>query len=231
MPKTKFNIVLDIDQTLVHTSDKTVDLELLSNLDDELRIHLRRKLYSMNFIDVIDKEDEYDFISSNYSGMYRPYLKEFLNFCFEYFENVIIWSAGKKKYVDKLCQFMFPLKNKPLLIYTYDDCIFEDDGVSKPLEKLYQDPKTKDMLNPNNTFHIDDRDDTYSENPNNGILIPEFFCDMELSTIANHEDNNLLKLMSWFSLPEVRKSKDIRLLNKEEIFSKSVEYYIKKLEK
>lgn len=231
MPKTKFNIVLDIDQTLVHTSDKTLDLELLSKLDDDIKIDIRQKLYSMNFIDVIDKNEEFHSISSNFSGMYRPYLKEFLEFCFDYFENVIIWSAGKKKYVDKLCQFMFPLKKKPLVIYTFSDCFFDGDYVSKPLEKLYKDPKTKGMLNEKNTFHIDDRDDTYSENPDNGVLIPEFFCNMKLEDIANHKDNNLLKLMSWFSLPEVRKSKDIRKLDKEKIFSNSLDFYIKKLEK
>ena len=87
------------------------------------------------------------------------------------------------------------------------------------------------LLNEKNTFHIDDRDDTYSSNPDNGVLIPEFYCDMEVKSIANHKDNNLLKLIAWFSLPEVKKSKDIRNLDKTKIFTRSLDYYIKKLEK
>ena len=215
-------IVLDIDATLVHTHGDMEDFKMLKIYGSDEQLEMRRKLYNMRLIDVSDVPGEGEI--TDLAGIYRPYLKQFLEFCFDYFDGIVIWSAGKRKYVHKMCEYMFPLKKQPLLIFTYDDCEGdEDDYIVKPLEKLYKHPKLKGKLNEMNTFVLDDRQETYSFNKRNGILIPEFESDMSVEDICNHPDNELLKLMTWLNTTEVNGSKDVRKLNKTNIFNKTPE--------
>ena len=81
----------------------------------------------------------------------------------------------------------------------------------------------KGKLNETNTFVLDDREETYSYNKRNGILIPEFESDMSVEDICNHPDGELLKLMTWLNTQEVKSSKDVRKLNKTNIFNKTPE--------
>ena len=213
-------IVLDIDATLVHTHGDMKDFKMLKIYGSDEQMEMRRKLYNMRIIDVSDIPGEGEV--TDLAGIYRPYLKEFLEFCHRYFEGIIIWSAGKRKYVHKMCEYMFPLKKQPLHIFTYDDCEGdEDDFIVKPLEKLYKLHKFKNKMNEKNTFVLDDRAETFSLNKRNGIQIPEFESDMSVEDICNHPDDELLKLMTWLSDGEVKNSKDIRKINKTDIFNKT----------
>ena len=231
MPTTNKNIVLDIDATLVHTHGEIEDFGMLKIYSEEDRIKYRRKLYRMKLIDVVTVSGAG--VVTVLAGIYRPYLREFLDFCFEYFDNIIIWSAGKKKYVEKMCEIMFPFQEQqPMLIYTYDDCIVgEEDYLKKPLKKIYDDPRTKGKLNEKNTFILDDRDDTFSLNPKNGIMIPEFESDMSVEDIADHEDSYFLNLMAWLNTKEVRACSDVRKLNKNRVFKKTIKEYQNQLKK
>ena len=231
MPVTNKNIVLDIDATLAHAHGELGDFNIRNIYSDSDHIKFRRKLYRMKLVDVVSISGSG--VVTVLSGIYRPYLREFLDFCFDYFENVVIWSAGKKKYVEKMCEIMFPLKeHQPMLIYNYNDCIIgEEDYLKKPLKKLYDDPRTKGKLNEKNTFILDDRDDTFSLNPKNGIMIPEFESDMSVEDITDHEDSAFLNLMAWFNTKEVKEAKDVRKLNKNKIFKKTVKEHLKQLKK
>ena len=108
MSTNKKNIVLDIDATLVHTHGELDNFKMLKVYDPKTQMNLRKKVYSMVLIDVSSVPGEGEV--TELSGIYRPYLKEFLEFCFQYFENVVIWSAGKKKYVEKCANLCFLLK-------------------------------------------------------------------------------------------------------------------------
>ena len=223
-------IVLDIDATLVHTHGDMKDFKMLKIYGSDEQIEMRRKLYNMRIIDVSDIPGDGEV--TDLAGIYRPYLKEFLEFCHGYFEGVVIWSAGKRKYVHKMCEYMFPLKKQPVHIFTYDDCEGdEDDFIVKPLEKLYKLPKLKGKMNEKNTFVLDDRSETFSLNKRNGIQIPEFESDMSVEDICNHPDDELLKLMTWLSSDEVKQSKDVRKLNKNDIFNKSASECLESLNK
>jgi len=226
--ETKKYIVLDIDATLVHTHGDMKDFKMLKIYGSDEQIEMRRKLYNMRLIDVSDIPGEGEV--TDLAGIYRPYLKEFLEFCHDYFEGIIIWSAGKRKYVHKMCEYMFPLKKQPLHIFTYDDCEGdEDDFIVKPLEKLYKLPKFKGKMTEKNTFVLDDRVETFSLNKRNGIQIPEFESDMSVEDICNHPDDELLKLMTWLSSDDVKQSKDIRKLNKNDIFNKTATECLEKV--
>lgn len=224
MSNTKKNIVLDIDATLVHTHGELDNFKMLKVYDPKTQMELRKKVYTMVLVDVSTEPGEGEV--TELSGIYRPYLKEFLDFCFNYFDNVVIWSAGKKKYVEKMCELMFPLKNQPILIFNYDDCESdENDFITKPLEKIYRHKNCKGKLSTKNTFVLDDREDTFSLNKRNGVLVPEFESDMSLEDIHHHKDNNLLKLMAWLSTKEVKESTDVKKINKSNIFTTSLQEY------
>jgi len=218
------NIVLDIDATLVHTHGDMDDFKMLRVYGNDEQLEMRKKVYNMRIIDVSDVPGEGEV--TDLAGIYRPYLREFLEFGFSYFDNIVIWSAGKKKYVEKMCEYMFPLKKQPILIFTYDDCEGDENNlIIKPLEKIYNHPDCKGKLFPENTFVLDDRSETYSMNKRNGIQIPEFESDMSVEDICNHPDVEFLKLMSWLSTKEVRESNDVRKLNKKNIFSRNLKEY------
>ena len=52
-----------------------------------------------------------------------------------------------------MCEYMFPLKKQPMIIFTYDDCEGDaDDYIVKPLEKLYKHSDLKGKLNRNQYF-------------------------------------------------------------------------------
>lgn len=224
MSLTEHNIVLDIDATLLHTQDNAYDFEKLKVYSNPQRFVIRNKIYHMNLVDVTNEPGSGNVTCL--SGVYRPYLKEFLDFCFEYFNNVIIWSAGKRKYVEECCRLMFPI-DKPSIIYSWDECDYREDGsLFKPLSKIWDDENLKNLnITEKNTFHLDDRDDVYGLNKQNGIQIPEFECDLNIKKIINHNDNELLKIMMWFSQNKVKTSKDIRELDKKNIFDKTYDYY------
>ena len=99
------------------------------------------------------------------------------------------------------------------------------------MKKIYDDPRTKGKLNEKNTFILDDRDDTFSLNPKNGIMIPEFESDMSVEDIADHEDSYFLNLMAWLNTKEVRACSDVRKLNKNRVFKKTIKEYQNQLKK
>tara|TARA_R100000664_G_C2748190_1_gene135648 strand:+ start:816 stop:1505 length:690 start_codon:yes stop_codon:yes gene_type:complete len=228
MSDNKKYIILDIDATLVHTHGEIEKYKLLEIFSDSDKIKYRKKLYSMKLYDVSGDPGLGNI--TVLSGIYRPYLKEFLDFCFIYFDKVIIWSAGRKKYVEKMCQIMFPLEDQPDDILTYNDCDLSRgvDNLKKPISKVF---KRHPEMNYKNTFIVDDRDDTFSLNSENGIQIPEYESDLSVEDITSHPDDNLLKLIAWFSSKKIMNCKDIRKLDKSDIFKKSLEEYKKEMKK
>ena len=202
------NIVLDIDATLVHTHGDDGEYVNLKLFSDPKMIKHRGRIYTMNLRDVTSPPGTGEELKLY--GIYRPWLREFLDFCFKYFDNIVVWSAGKKKYVEKMCELMFTDRKK------------------KPLTKLYNDPRTNGMFNETNTYVVDDRDDTFALNKDNGVLIPEYEADLNIKGI-NKKDENLLKFMAWLMLPENKDCNDIRKLPKKKIFKTSKDIYMKLL--
>lgn len=79
-------LVLDLDETLVHTFD---NFESFYKIKESLSPQLKRRLYSFRL------DGEF------YWGIKRPYLDEFLKFSNNYFTKVGVWSAGVKENVEK----------------------------------------------------------------------------------------------------------------------------------
>lgn len=208
---TNHAIVLDLDETCVHTEDETESLEESNVLSNP---NLMGDVYILSLDD--GKLEMW--------GTKRPHLDEFLLFCFTYFDKVCVWSAGQKDYVHALVDILFAGFRKPDLVFTFDDCIQNKDGDwIKPLEKFFKHPKAKGNIFPETTFIIDDRDYTFERNEGNGVLIPPYspgsFEEMQ------EEEDHLNRLKRWFMHPSSRFAKDVRALNKSQIFTNTPEEY------
>lgn len=184
-------IVLDLDETLICTMEKHHLAKRLIDTNPRFH-HLRSRYY------------EFELDGDVMGGLMRPNLQAFLNFCFDYFQCVIVWSAGTKKYVEKICKVIFPGR-KPHKIYSREKCIFDKNKnqIFKPLQRLVEDPTVPGSVTLQNTFAIDDRDDTFSQNVANGIQIPKWSPDAERPDSLLTEDRNLDKVMCWFLQREV----------------------------
>jgi TFIIF-interacting CTD phosphatase-like protein len=205
---TPFTLVLDIDETLVRTFDDLDDLKSSKIFRSSSFYPVRSQLYLLSFDD--DEDDE------KLWGIKRPYLNEFLEFAFTYFKNVVVWSAGQEDYVHEMCKHIFKNFPCPDLIMTRKHCDYneKDNSLFKPLTKLYQ---LLPDANQSYTIMIDDRDDVMSKNLNNGIVIPPYTPSLQnLSSIQ--KDDNLLKLINWFSSQHIMTSQDLQNLNKNNIF-------------
>lgn len=204
------SIVLDLDETLLHTFERLEDVQEIGIFSDPDYIELRKDVYIID----IYTEDR-DTVKYRMWGVMRPKLREFLNFCFRYFRNVTIWTAGQRRYGNAIVSKIFTSRS-PELVFTRDECPKSLSGgcINKPLTYIID---KKDDMSLHHTFILDDRLENFQPNPDNGILIPPFYP--ERDELLNIKDSAFDDLMKWFMKPEVIKSEDIRLLNKKNIFS------------
>lgn len=215
--KTNKYICFDLDATLINTFSKIESLAKLDIYNHKKKI-LRKRIYTIDLHDVVDTPGEG--VYSRMWGVYRPGWDKFHNFCKEYFQGVIIWSAGQPKYVDSIVDILFTDPSfQPMLIYNWNHCYTTDTNIYKPLKKIFADPRVRGRVTPENTYVIDDRDDTFSQNKDNGILIPAYDIKPNEKKIME-SDTRLLELELWLSQHHIATSEDVRDLNKDIIFTK-----------
>ncbi len=212
------HLVLDLDETLVHCEQGKDSLQDIS----VRKFDNKQSSFSFTTCDVVRKSGTGEVI--DFYGFRRPGLENFLEFAFDYFETVNVWSAGKRKYVHEICHSIFT-GERPYIIYTYDDCDRNDKhGVYKPLKLMYDDPRSRDM-EATNTLILDDREDTFWKNTGNGVLIPKYDptkCvsryDCYFQQELLHIDNCLEQFQTWLENINPDKVRDVRLLDKSDIF-------------
>jgi hypothetical protein len=213
-------IYLDLDQTLISTADEKYGLDYLYKLkilSNPSLMHIRKRVYH-----VVVEDLEKPGYGSKYEmwGITRPNLHRFLTFCFSYFRLVMVYSAGKRQYVESIVDHIFKDLPYPHLVLSYDDIEKDKKGnVIKPLTVVMNaNSLTKQYVKPTNTLGLDDLKSTYSENKGNGILIPAYEPELNEQSLSENDDC-LIRLENWLMLPEVINCKDIRTLNKDKIFS------------
>lgn len=216
-------IVLDLDQTLIATQDGIPLLKRLGIFSDPKLIDLRNRIYVQE-IDDIDKPGSG--VEFSYWGVTRPYIQDFLLFCFSYFKVVAVWSAGQRKYVESIVDHLFRDLPKPHIVFTYDDIIFNQKGeVVKPLNKIFNAMNQHEtLMTYQNTLALDDNPSTYSNNIGNGVLIPPYEPGPSIIAMSA-QDISLLQFMFWLQQPEIETAEDVRMLDKSNIFTTSIEQY------
>jgi hypothetical protein len=216
-PKTNFTLVLDMDETLL--SSMLIDESESSPLEKIEYIYNDKKLYDIRvrsfrvpFYDPVDKVGTG--IKYDCWGVKRPHLDEFLVFAFDFFQKVVLWSAGRKNYVKRLAKEITKDTHPFDLVWTYDDCT--EKGMGKPLKKLLE--SNPDLGDISKVFIVDDKESSVQENESNGVVIPAYDPKITVDSLRK-DDRNLLMLKDWFLRPEVKKSKDVRKLKKGNIFA------------
>lgn len=217
---TDLAIVLDLDETCVRSF---IGLSDFKKLAIDRHPDLRLRTYQMDLNDVVTSHGQGEV--TKMWGIKRPHIDEFLVFCFSYFRVVIVWSAGKYKYVHAIANNLFADIVPPHLVLTWNDCDKVDGICDKDLSKIYNHPELKGYVRPENTLIVDDRLESFKLNtPENGILIPAYKPSPKLE-LLRAEDIALLQLQAWFQTPQVMNSTDVRILDKSQIFKTSMNKY------
>ena len=155
-------IVLDIDETLIHTKHMTQvpNDKFKKQSDISFKLH-----------------DVYYYIHI------RPHAKEFLQKVFENFDHVCIWTAAEKSYAKKIIsKLMTPEQQKSLLeFWSRKNCVIDNDGnYTKPLSKLFE---KHSFLNAKNTVLVDNNELITSLNKGMSINVPDFTGDKNDKTL------------------------------------------------
>lgn len=202
-------LVLDLDETLIH-----------SFTSSEQKWIMTRDISSLS------RAVGYGNLSKivfDYTGTYnedvcyfapRPGLRDFLDGISEIFTGVIVWSAGKELYVDRIVNKIFDELNYPVKVFDHSYLTFTDDGdFLKDLRKVYEHVPG---ANEKNTIIIDDKKSNFNLNPLNGLCIKEFSPERE-DVFDKLGDHYLINILSYFKSPEFLRCRDVRELDLDEI--------------
>jgi hypothetical protein len=215
-------IVLDLDETLVHTMDDINSMYKLNIFTNPEMLDLRQRIYTMALDDVMNKKGMGQRMEMY--GLARPHYEEFLLFCFEYFQRVVVWTAARREYAIEITDFLFRNLRQPDLLLTWDDCHVvhnaKDEIIvcDKPLTTVYK-YLGRDIANETNTLIVDNTQQVFADaNFDNGILIPDYKPSATIASMRK-DDKRLLELKRWFLTENVFLSTDVRTLTKNLIFS------------
>lgn len=219
---TNKSIVLDLDSTLICTFDDAEYVNTLNIMKDPRMLPVRQRLYRFHLYDAGEpmrpaRRGEGEVMEV--AGVFRPHAVEFLKFCFDYFANVCVWSAGQEGYVNAITDRLFQDFQDPSSIYTWEHCnhvwLHHNEGqmlsAEKPLVKLYE---IKPTMNETNTFLLDDNKNYFKNvNLSSAIHIPAYLPEMTPRGLLA-DDVRLYQVMDWLERPEVMNATDVRQLDK-----------------
>ena len=173
------HLILDLDQTLIHT---------LSNAEAARLIRLDEKYYmGLLFHIHID--------NVGYMIMKRPFLREFLIFCFQRFETVSVWTAATKKYAEKVVDEIFEDLPHPTHLWHRKMCKKDADG---QLYKVLSDFARETGLDLSSLCIIDDNETTCIQNGDRAIPIPPWMP--RADTHDEKKDTALQNICALFGL-------------------------------
>lgn len=207
--QTEQNIVLDLDETLIHCDHD----DLLGRLSGVPRF--RSRVFE---ISIMHNQQKY-----TYSVSRRPHLDEFIRFCFERFRLVCVYSAGTTEYVTEIVDQIFPPDMPPHVILSRPDCQANYGMTRKDLSKIRSlDSYLQGQLRDDNTFIIDDRTDVWELFPTNVVRIPSY---EPMPTVdALSRDDICLQQLKWW-LTSIEPTTDVRSIDKNGVFYKSISEY------
>lgn len=132
----------------------------------------------------------------------RPYLAEFMQFVFDHFQRVSIWTAASRSWYDRcyedILRHHVPEGKSFHFVKTREN--YNSTHLLKPLQLVYDEYPTE--YTPNNTVIVDDNPLTYTQNLNNAVPVHSFFYDLLpkdiLDDLPNY-DNELLDIINILS--------------------------------
>ena len=170
--KIKFNVILDLDQTLISGEElKTFDMK---------KQHEKMKKF------------DYEIMDTDYIIFARPHLQEFLDYLFDNFR-VAVWTAASKDYAMFIVKkfILTNPKRKLNFIFYSEHCDMSKklkNGL-KSLSMLWDVFQLKNY-NEENTFIIDDNPEVVKNQKKNVLQIKPFFYESR----GSYQDNELIKI-------------------------------------
>jgi TFIIF-interacting CTD phosphatase-like protein len=158
-------IILDIDETLCSTFE---DILYYHKLKPYEVLELRSRLYVID----VTAETGYQYIW----GVKRPYVDEFIRFCFKNADYVIVWSAGVEDYVKQMIKILFTSAGhpEPHFYFHRDHCFNNEGDLIKPLFHLHEfEEMLKDVSLPEMII-LDNKESNFDFNVENGLLIDDY---------------------------------------------------------
>jgi len=173
-------LILDMDETLI--TNKTLKFrESIEQITNE------------DAVETVFKEERIAIFQ-------REYLKEFLQFVFNQFKYVALWSSANKSWIKHVIDntILSEYENKFIFIWSGEKTSILRNTVRYPymtrckkLKKIWRQKKYKDLgIGKHNTIIVDDISKNFVLNYGNGILINEYKI--------NTKDNSLLLLIEFF---------------------------------
>lgn len=180
-PVCKYNIILDLDETLIHT--------IYTGLSDTM--------YSEDIVDHL--KSQLDWFGYKDSVVFaRPYLKEFLAFLFQHF-NVGVMTLGTKNYAKRIVKHFFVKQgHTPIFVLSRKHVEKQEREMHglKNLDYFFRHAGStdfpRDIFKPCNTFIIDDNKAVHQSNVGRVIKAPAF--DFEASNDAGNGSGRKRKL-------------------------------------
>ena len=222
-------VVFDLDETLIHTLHVS-EWEYLSTFfqDPKYGALIRSNSFRFTITDALDSDIPGYGGTYSSCGVIRPGARDLLKYCFNRFRSVVVWSAGQDAYVQRVVDHLFLGLPRPHLILSWSDCPKEQDGGYNKALHILRDYQHALGHAPDlsSIFIVDDRTDNFTyHNPGNGIAIPPYKPNYSPAGLTR-PDSALQQLMVWFDKPEVKNAKDVRVLDKTNIFSHIQSNYV-----
>lgn len=136
-------IVFDLDKTVIFTFERT-SMETFAKsriLGDSFFFPVQDSLYMLELELDQDKGKHihleggmrYNTTDSveHMFGCVRPHAREFLKFCFQHFDAVIVWTAGIASYAIAICEALFKGMPKPHVIWSRGHCILQTSSMAR----------------------------------------------------------------------------------------------------
>lgn len=180
------NLIVDLDETLIHTFTNRAKFDAFECKYGEIK---------------------YDF--GELYGVLRPNVKSFIAWCSGNYNQIGVWSAGKREYVEIIVDLLFKGR-KPAFVWCWENCdsYVNEYGLNlyhKPLEFVYD---LVPGFTPKNTIFIDDALHSELCNAGNMIVVPPFHPE----EFGGGPDIAFIKVKKL--LKTLKTAKDVRLVEK-----------------
>ena len=217
----KLNIILDLDECLLHSFTGDVreeNYKTFSSYKKQLK-QQGFEFYSFKYKFDRAKKDSYSLT------FIRPHLQTLITYLFKHY-NVSVWSNGYYTYVDKICDIIFTksqrkklkiifgssqLINKNYIVYdiknkkeVYDFAKYNKSV--KDLSHLFKTKPYSTIFNKDNTILIDDSQNHLDYNKHNVLKIHHWL-------FYEQDDTTLLKIIDFLKSPNIKTNK-LPILNK-----------------
>jgi hypothetical protein len=206
MDKSKPNIILDLDQTLIYAEPLGKDIEAKKQkLSEQIKRFAPTgfDIKTLSYDSSVPLKNRNIFIMDNdYIIFLRPGLQDFMDYLFKNF-NVCVWTAASKDYALFIIQYILLLMDENEtkldperhieLIMFYYHCILSKNevGGTKNLCMLW-DKINFDHLTKDNTLILDDNYDVYKTQKDICMQATEFIVSKRKNDLS-HEDTFLIE--------------------------------------